>query len=121
MTEHLPRTTVVEVLVVKALQVDEPEWCMGHGEDGAHFKADILHRGPDVTLTYDGREVSVASLVQAPYSQQSSTLPGIAVSLLAQTLDPAGARAFADALTAHAQQLHDLADELAVLLARGGQ
>ncbi|MGW2896820.1 DUF6907 domain-containing protein [Streptomyces sp. NPDC001212] len=116
-----PRTATVEVLVVKALEVDEPEWCVGHGEDEAHFKADVLHCGPDITLSHDGREVSVASLVQAPYSQESSTLPGVSLSLLGQTLDPAGVREFADALTAHAQQLRDLADELAALLARGGQ
>ncbi|MFJ5154958.1 DUF6907 domain-containing protein [Streptomyces sp. NPDC088353] len=117
----MPRTASVDVLVVKALEVDEPEWCVGHGEDGAQYKADILHQGPDVTLTYDGHEVSVASLVQAPFSESSSTEPGVSLSLLGQTLDPAGLHAFADVLTEHAQQLRDLADELAALLARGGQ
>ncbi|MFE9170854.1 DUF6907 domain-containing protein [Streptomyces kebangsaanensis] len=116
-----PRTATVEVLVVKALQVDEPDWCVGHDEDGAHYKADILHQGPNVTLTYGGRPVSAAGLVQAPFSQMSSTEPGISLSLLGQTLGPDEVRAFADALTDHARQLHALADELAVLLARGGQ
>lgn len=115
-----PRTTVVNVLVTRPLEVDEPEWCVGHGQDRGEYKADVLHCGPDVSLVFRGHDIADASLVQAPFAERSSREPGVSVSLIGQTLDAAGLRELADSLDDYAARLRLLASELERVLGSEG-
>lgn len=114
-----PRSVVVNVLVTKSLEIDEPDWCVDPHTDPAQFKSDILHCGPDVELVFRGRQVGTAGLVQSPYAETLGRGPGVSVSLLGQTLGPAGLDEFAEGLVDHAAALRRLARELADLLGGG--
>jgi hypothetical protein len=102
-----------------------PDWCIGHADhEPESHRADILHRGPDATLTFRGREISQASLVQSPFARRGELrfggrIEGVSVSLIGQTLDPVGVYELAAELDMYAARLRSLAYELAVILAGG--
>ncbi|WUR84492.1 hypothetical protein OG967_39835 [Streptomyces phaeochromogenes] len=106
--------------------LDEPTWCAGHADHRPdNYRADILHQGPDVTLTFRGHHVADAALAQSPFAGDSSPglggrTPGVSVSLIGRTLDPAGLYNLAASLDGYADQLRDMADQLSTILG-GGQ
>ncbi|MGW5427901.1 DUF6907 domain-containing protein [Streptomyces sp. NPDC004059] len=114
-----PRTITVHTVDHGPLALVCPPWCVGGHEDGG-YRADILHRGPDITLVFRGRHITDASLVQAPFTEGTDPelggpTPGVSVSILGRTLDPCGLYELAAAFDGHADQLRALADELAAL------
>ncbi|WP_435272214.1 DUF6907 domain-containing protein [Streptomyces parvulus] len=111
------RTVRVDVLTVRAKHIPEPSWCAGHDPDRAQFHRDLLHSGPDVPLTFQGRTLSLACLMQAPYARKASREPRVSVSLVGAELDARDVYRLAAALEAHAEQLRGLADQLLVILA----
>ncbi|MBT2675795.1 hypothetical protein J7E95_34390 [Streptomyces sp. ISL-14] len=117
-----PRTVTVHTTDHGPVTVPEPAWCLGqHPQDG--HRADILHRGPGHTLTFRGRHITDAALVQAPFSELPADLtgrePGVSVDILGKTLNPVGLYELAAVLDSYADRLRDLADGLAVVLAGG--
>lgn len=117
-----PRTATVNVLVTKALQVDEPDWCSGHRTNVAEFKVDITHYGPEHVIPGpDDTELGRAMLAQSPFSERSSS----DLELYIETGDFTGSytpdetEQLADALVRAADQLRTLARDLADRLAGG--
>jgi hypothetical protein len=102
-----------------------PAWCVGHADhrpDG--YRADILHSGPDIVLAFHGQHITAAGLVQSPFAGDASQqlggrTPGVSVSVIGRTLDPVHLYGLAAALDGYADQLRDLADQLATVLAGG--
>ncbi|NEA78021.1 hypothetical protein G3I30_02580 [Actinospica acidiphila] len=97
--------------------VPEPSWCVSHETLPGDQRADIVHLGPDTVLTFRGRELSTASLAQAPFGDD--TTPGVSVSLLGRTLDARAVYELAAALDTYADRLRTLADQLLVITAEG--
>ncbi|WP_371580171.1 hypothetical protein [Streptomyces sp. NBC_01314] len=104
----------------------EPGWCIGHPNHRPEDqRVDILHSGPDVTLTFRGHHIADACLVQSPFTtidipEICSRMPGVSVSLIGRTLDPVGLHEMAATLDGYADRLRDMADELTQLLGRSG-
>lgn len=115
------RTVRVDVLSVRTKLIPEPSWCVGHDPDRAQFRSDLLHTGPDVPLTFRGKQVTEACLTQAPYARKATREPRVSVSLIRAELDVRGTYEFAAALEAYAEKLRSLADQLAEALAREDQ
>jgi hypothetical protein len=115
-----PRTAVVNVLVVKPLQIGEPDWCRGHRDDRADFKTDISHDGPEHVIAPGGREMFRACLTQAPYSNVDRR-----IGLYIEVADITGARTpdeveqLAADLEAAATELRALGRQLAAILTGG--
>lgn len=103
----------------------EPAWCGGHQDHRADTaRVDITHCGPTVECTFLGVEVFTAELVASPYSASTSPelggpTPGVSVWPLGRTLNPTQLYGLAAALDRYADQLRELADQLAGILARG--
>lgn len=97
--------------------IPEPSWCVSHETLPGDLRADIVHLGPDTVLTFRGRELSTASLAQAPFGKD--TTPGVSVSLIGRTLDARAVYELAAALDGYADRLRDLADSLLVIVAEG--
>lgn len=96
----------------------EPAWCAGHADHRPDsLRADLLHLGPDVRLTFRGRLLIDAGLVQSPYG--IAPAPGISVHEVGP-LNPREVYELAAALDSYADRLRDLADQLAAILAGGG-
>ncbi|MGV9755411.1 DUF6907 domain-containing protein [Streptomyces tricolor] len=118
-----PRTAIVNLLVTKALEVDEPDWCIGHRADEAQFKPDITHYGPEHAIESNGHRILLAMLTQSPYAQRSSR----EISLYIEQGDFTGSytpdevEQLADALTVAADRLRALGRDLAEILAGGGR
>ncbi|WP_328846096.1 DUF6907 domain-containing protein [Streptomyces sp. NBC_00258] len=118
-----PRTAMVDLLVVKALEVDEPDWCAGHSADVAEFKPDVTHYGPPETLDFQGETLWTVMLAQSPFASDADARTiGVYVESgsLATSLDPAGLDALAAALVEHAAVLRHRARVLGSMLG-GGQ
>lgn len=119
------RTVTLPTLDAGEVTLPEPAWCIGHPDHQPNdHRADIHHRGPDVTLTFRGHHITDACLVQTPFTtvdvpELSSRTPGVSVSVIARTLDPAGLDALAAAFVEYAAVLRHQARELAVILAGG--
>lgn len=114
MTE--PRTVTIRTEDRGDVTIPEPGWCVGHEGQRPELFSDTLHQGPDVELAFRGYLVGTAGLVQSPYALEVTHLPEASVSLLGQTLDPAGLDEWAAVLVEHAARLRHLARELAALL-----
>jgi hypothetical protein len=120
-----PRTVTLPTLDSGNVTLDEPSWCVGHADHRPDtYRVDLAHKGPEHLLRYQGEALWTAFLGQAP----CATAPehrGIGLYVeqgsYAHTLDPTGLYDFAATLDAHADRLRDLADQLAALLAGGGQ
>lgn len=124
MSAEQPRTVVVPTADAGDVTITCPAWCTGHLSLPGDLRADIIHQGPDVALAFHGRHIGDAGLVQSPYASSPTPglggpTPGVSVSLLGQTLDPVALYELAACLDAHADQLRDLADQLARIL--GGE
>ena len=116
-----PRTATVQVFVHKPLEIDEPDWCVGHPADAlAQYKVDISHDGPEHVIAPDGREMFKASLTQAPFSSVDRTVGlYIEVSDLTGTHTPDEVEQLANDLVQAADQLRALGRQLSEIL-RGG-
>ncbi|MGW1000761.1 DUF6907 domain-containing protein [Streptomyces sp. NPDC002520] len=121
-----PRTITLPTSDHGDVTVIEPDWCQGHPNHRPDdLRADIHHSGPDVTLAFRGHHITDACLVQSPFTEidvpeLSSRTPGVSVSVIARTLDPAGLYELAAALDRYADELRALADQLTGILAGGG-
>jgi hypothetical protein len=112
-----PRTVHVNVLVTKSLEIDEPDWC-ADPHDGAQFKVDITHNGPEIAARVDTRHgiatFLAAWISQAPYSQlDPQPLPIVAIEVGGDTLslDPEDVPAFTRLARAHLDAIDRLAAE----------
>ncbi|MFF0104518.1 DUF6907 domain-containing protein [Streptomyces hirsutus] len=119
-----PRTVTLPTIDHGDVTIPEPSWCIGHADYRPEYRADILHRGPDVTLTFRGHHITDACIVQGPFStinipELCSSTPGVSISVIARTLDPVGLHELAAVLDGYADRLRDLADELSAVLAGG--
>ena len=114
------RTVTVHTRDHGPVTVPEPAWCLGNHQPGG-YRAEILHLGPAVDLTFQGFPISIASLAQSPYADGLTRGPGVSVSMVTQSLDPDGLDALAAVLVEHAVALRHLARQLAVLLAGGAR
>lgn len=104
--------------------IPEPSWCAGHADHVPGHRADILHLGPDVTLSFRGHHIADASLAQVPFAapgdpEIGSPTPGVSISLIGRALDARGVYELAAALDTYADRLRDLADQLLVIVAEG--
>ncbi|MEE1763683.1 DUF6907 domain-containing protein [Streptomyces sp. SP18BB07] len=105
--------------------LDEPAWCVGHTDHRPEtHRADILHKGPDVELTFRGGEVLVACLAQSPYatladSELGGPTIGVSVYPPGRTLPPVGLYQLAASLDSYADQIRGLAEQLTRILAGG--
>ncbi|MGY1499164.1 DUF6907 domain-containing protein [Streptomyces sp. QTS52] len=120
-----PRTVTLPTEDHGDVTLDEPAWCVGHPNHRPDdLRADILHSGPDVTLTFRGQHIADASLVQSPFStaeipELCSSTPGVSVHPLGRTLDPVQLYDLAATLDTYADRLRDLADQLHTILGGG--
>lgn len=123
MTRHLPRTAAVNVLVTKALEIDEPDWCTGHRTDQAQFKPDLTHYGPEHAIEVNGFPILQAMLAQSPYSEHASsdTVLYVEEGQFTGSYTPAEINQLADALAQAAEQLRALGRALAEILAGGAR
>ncbi|MGW2226815.1 DUF6907 domain-containing protein [Streptomyces formicae] len=118
-----PRTVTVPVLVVKAFETDEPDWCVDP-HTSPQFKPDIVHNGAEHTARVETGDDTIrylqAWLTTAPYGAAPQPLPLIAVDLGADiaTFDPDRLRDFTASTRLHLDLLDALADEAEHL--RGG-
>jgi hypothetical protein len=121
-----PRTITLPTADHGDVTLTCPAWCVGHPNHRPDdHRADILHAGPDVALTFRGHDIGDAALVQSPFStleipELCSSTPGVSVSLLGKTLDPVQVYDFAATLESYADQLRDLADQLHTLISSEG-
>lgn len=122
-----PRTVTLPTIDHGDVTTPEPAWCIGHPNHRPDsYRADILHKGPDLTLTFRGTEVMVAGLAQSPYatypdSELGGRTVGVSVYPPGRTITPVALYDLAAALDTYADRLRDLADQLHTLLAGGGQ
>lgn len=115
-----PRTATVSVLITKSLEVDEPDWCAGHADGMAQFKADITHYGPAHATEANGIETLRAQLVQSPYSKHA---PGPVLYVergdITGSYTPDEVEELARSLEQSAALLRALGQQLAVVLEGG--
>jgi hypothetical protein len=103
----------------------EPAWCRGHADHQPDsHRADILHKGPDINLTFRAAEVITASLAQSPYAtpgtpELGGRTVGVSVYPPGRTLTPVDLYDLAASLDSYADRLRDLADQLQAILAGG--
>ena len=118
---HDPRTVHVNLLVTKTLEVEEPDWCAGHGDATAQFKPDITHYGPEHLIEHGGFEMLRAMIAQSPYSEHASTEPALYVEdgSVTGSYTPAEVEQLATALEMAAVQLRALGHQLAEILDGG--
>ncbi|MEV6803164.1 hypothetical protein [Streptomyces sp. NPDC051132] len=121
-----PRTITLATTDCGTVTIPEPAWCIGHQDhDPVTQYVDIIHSGPDTTLTFRHTELLSAALVQSPHATLNTpglggTTPGVSVFQLGETLDPTNLYSLAAALDVYADQLRDQADQLTAILAEGG-
>jgi len=119
------RTVTLQTEDFGPVILEEPSWCAGHADhDPLTERADLIHAGPDVDCVYLGADLFSAELVQSPYAESVTPLlggltPGVSVWPLGRTLDPVQLYGLAAALDRYADQLRDLADQLARIV--GGE
>nr|WP_206327717.1 hypothetical protein [Streptomyces sp. S3(2020)] len=102
--------------------VPEPAWCTGHADHLPGHRADILHKGADLTLAFRSGEILTAGLAQSPYATSSDPetggpTVGVSVYPPGRTLTPTGLYDLAADLDSYADRLRDLADQLTAILA----
>lgn len=114
------RTVTLDTLDHGPVTLSEPGWCTGHSGHQPCHRADIAHTGTEHHFAFDGEQLLVAMLTQNPLAENQSGV-GVYVEQTdyTRTLDPAGLRQLAAALTVHAMHLRTLADELAAIKAGG--
>ena len=116
------RTVHVNLLITKSAEIDEPAWCVDPHQ-GAHYRQDVTHNGPEIAAEFDGIQYMRAWISQAPYGDLApEPLPLVAVEINgdAVSLDPAQLRAYTATTRAHLDVLDRLADK-AERIRDGGQ
>ncbi|MFF4839247.1 DUF6907 domain-containing protein [Streptomyces collinus] len=117
-----PATVTLATADHGQVTIPEPTWCAGHQQhDPDSARSDLGHAGPDITLAFHGRTLSVACLDQAPFAVEASREPVVSEFLVGKSLDPVGVYELAAAYDRYADQLRDLADQLTAILAGGSQ
>ncbi|MFK0125576.1 DUF6907 domain-containing protein [Streptomyces nigra] len=101
----------------------EPAWCAGHADHRPDtYRVDLAHAGPVRRLTHNGALLWTVLLGQAPFATRPEHR-GVGLYVAQEgyngTLTPTAVYDLAAAFEAHADQLRDLADQLAELLGRG--
>jgi hypothetical protein len=117
------RTITLPTLDHGDLTVPEPAWCTGHADHVPCHLVDLTHTGPEHAFAFEGHTLLVAMLSQDPYATDPARhKTGLYVEQTgyAATLDYAGLRMLAAALTVHAMHLRTLADELAAIQVEEG-
>lgn len=123
MTE--PRTITLPTLDHGNVTLTCPVWCRGHADHRPDtHRADILHKGPDITLTFRAAEVITAGLTQSPYAtpgtpELGGRTVGVSVYPPGRTLTPVGLYELAASLDSYADGIRDLADQLHAILTGG--
>lgn len=123
MTQHLPRTVTVPVLVTKSLEIEEPDWCAGRHDGHPEYKVDLAHYGPEHHIGAGDFDLLRAMLAQTPYADRATTDVVLYVEQqdLTGSYTPDEVEELADALVEAAARLRALGRELATILARGDQ
>ncbi|MET9083724.1 hypothetical protein ABZX77_17825 [Streptomyces sp. NPDC004237] len=117
-----PRTVHVNVLVTKAIEIDEPDWCRGHADDPGQHKVDISHDGPEHVIAPGGYDMFRAFVSQAPYSSADRTTAlYIEADIEPAAYTPDEVEEFAAHLTEAAEQLRALGRQLARILDGGSE
>ncbi|MEU3413760.1 hypothetical protein ABZ760_21235 [Streptomyces sp. NPDC006658] len=117
------RTVTLPTIDHGAITLPEPTWCAGHTHhDPNSLRADLIHAGPTIQCGFLGRPLLAAEIVQSPYATTNTPrlggrTPGVSVDLLGLTLDSTELYGLAATLDTYADQLRDLADQLAAALA----
>ena len=121
MTQHLPHTVTVPVLVVKSLEIEEPDWCAGSHSGHPESKVDLVHYGPEHAIGAGDFDLFRAMLAQNPYADRGTTDVVLYVEQqdLSGSYTPDEVEELADTLVEAAARLRALARELAAILARG--
>ncbi len=123
MTE--PRTITLVTADHGPVTLPCPAWCAGHQQhDPETLRVDLVHAGPAVDCTHLGIDLFSAELVQSPHSESTNPLlggrtPGVSVWPIGHTLDPVQIYSLAADLDRYADQLRNLADQLATVLDGG--
>ena len=120
-----PRTVTLATSDHGNVTLPEPSWCRGHADHRPDTdRVDLAHDGHEHHLTHNGERLWTALIGQSPYASRPEHR-GVGVYVTQEgyerTLDPAGLYDLAASLDAHADQLRGLADQLARILAGGGQ
>ncbi|MFE2684009.1 DUF6907 domain-containing protein [Streptomyces mirabilis] len=122
-----PRTVTITTIDRGDVAIPCPAWCAGHAHHDPETEyADIIHSGPESTLTFGYTTLLTAGLVQSPHATDATPglggrTPGVSVHPLGKTLGPVGLYELAAALDTYADHIRDLADQLDTLLAGGDQ
>lgn len=122
-----PRTITLPTEDHGNVTLPEPSWCVGHADHRPDtYRADILHKGPDVTLAFHGVEVINVCLTQSPCATivtpgLGGRTTGVSVYPPGRTLTPVSLYSLAAALDGYADQLRGLADQLDAILAGSDQ
>lgn len=119
MTE--PRTITLATTDHGDVVLPEPSWCAGHADHLPEERADLAHSGEDVVLQFRGQPLAYAALDQAPFAEHAPRDVQVSVSLTGTAMDAREVYELAAALDRYADQLRDLADELAAILAGGAR
>lgn len=120
-----PRTITLPTADHGDVTLTCPAWCSGHADHRPDtHRADILHKGPDITLTFRAAEVITACLTQSPYATPSTPelggrTVGVSVYPPGRTLAPVGLYELAASLDSYADQIRSLAGQLHTILAGG--
>jgi hypothetical protein len=113
----------VPVLVVKSLEIDEPDWCAGSHGGHPESKVDLIHYGPEHAISANGIDLFRAMLAQTPFSARASRTVELYVEQqdITGSYTPDQVEQLADALVESADRLRALGRDLARILAGGGQ
>ncbi|MCT9009994.1 DUF6907 domain-containing protein [Streptomyces rhizosphaerihabitans] len=120
-----PRTVTLATADRGTVTIPEPAWCAGHSpHDPETEYVDIIHSGPETSLTFRSVVLLAAGLVQSPHASPSAPhlggrTPGVSVHPVGRTLGPVDLYELAAVLDTYADALRDLGDQLDAL--RGGQ
>ncbi|MDX2839502.1 hypothetical protein PV377_11015, partial [Streptomyces ipomoeae] len=115
---NAPRTITLTTIDHGDVTLTCPTWCAGHADHRPDtYRADILHKGPDVALHFHGAEIIAAGLAQSPFATIDTPglggrTVGVSVSPVDRTLNPVQLYSLAAALDSYADQLRGLADQL---------
>ncbi|WP_405645877.1 DUF6907 domain-containing protein [Streptomyces sp. NBC_00019] len=119
-----PRTITLPTVDHGNVTVPEPSWCTGHDGQQPGHRVDIVHKGPNVVLSFLGAEILAAGLAQCPFTtvagpELGGPTVGVSVYPPGRVLTPVALYDLAATLDAYADRLRGLADELAALIGGG--
>ena len=111
------RTVTLPTLDHGIVTLPEPAWCTGHADHRPEYRVDLTHFGPEHSFAFEGEQLLIAKLAQAPFVEDEATGLLVEQTGYAATLDPTRLRMLAAALTVHAVHLRTLAEQLAAIRA----